>query len=153
MLAVDLDGRVESWNTQLEALDRRAAQEAVGRKLEEVLPADLVAEIAARADDERVSSLYKFPMRNRAGRNLVVNVSIAPLVGKSGERIGRLILVDDITQRMRLEEQLLQTEKLTSLGLLAAGRGARGEHAAGRDLQLHSDAGEATSQRRSAPHS
>jgi two-component system NtrC family sensor kinase len=50
----------------------------------------------------------------------VVNVSMAPLVGKSGERIGRLILIDDITQRMRLEEQLLQTEKLTSLGLLSA---------------------------------
>jgi two-component system, NtrC family, sensor kinase len=46
---------------------------------------------------------------------------MTPLVGKSGERIGRLILIDDITQRMRLEEQLLQTEKLTSLGLLAAG--------------------------------
>ena len=51
----------------------------------------------------------------------MVNVSIAPLVGKSGERIGRLILVDDITQRIRLEEQMVQTEKLTSLGLLAAG--------------------------------
>jgi signal transduction histidine kinase len=65
--------------------------------------------------------MYKHPLRNRAGRNLVVNVSIAPLVGKEGERIGRLILLDDITQRTRLEDQLLQAEKLTSLGLLAAG--------------------------------
>jgi signal transduction histidine kinase len=32
-----------------------------------------------------------------------------------------LILIDDITQRVRLEEQMVQTEKLTSLGLLAAG--------------------------------
>ena len=112
---------MESWNTQLEGLIGVPREEAVGRKLEEVLPADLMAEIAARAGDERVSSLYKFHMRNREGRNLVVNVSIAPLVGKSGERIGRLILVDDITQRMRLEEQVVQNEKLTSLGLLAAG--------------------------------
>ena len=65
--------------------------------------------------------LYKFLLRNRAGQTLVVNVSVAPLVGKSGERVGRLILLDDITQRTRLEEQLLQTEKLSSLGLLAAG--------------------------------
>ena len=121
VLAVDLDGAVESWNTQLERLIGVPRHEAVGRKLEEVLPSDLVAEIAARAGDERVSSLYKFRMRSRGGRNLVVNVSIAPLVGKSGDRIGRLILVDDITQRIRLEEQLVQTEKLTSLGLLAAG--------------------------------
>ena len=121
VLAVDLDGAVESWNTQLERLIGVPRHEAVGRKLEEVLPSDLVAEIEARAGDERVSSLYKFRMPSRGGRNLVVNVSIAPLVGKSGDRIGRLILVDDITQRIRLEEQLVQTEKLTSLGLLAAG--------------------------------
>ncbi len=121
VLAVDFSGAVESWNTQLEGLIGVPREEAVGRKLEDVLPADLTAEITARSGDERVSSLYKFAMRNRDGRNLVVNVSIAPLVGKSGERIGRLILFDDMTQRMRLEEQVFQNEKLTSLGLLAAG--------------------------------
>jgi len=121
VLAVDLEGRVESWNTQLKHLIGVPRHDAVGRKLEEVLPSDLVAEIDARAADEHVSSIYKFHLRNRAGRALVVNVSIAPLVGKAGERIGRLILLDDITQRVRLEEQLIQTEKLTSLGLLAAG--------------------------------
>jgi two-component system, NtrC family, sensor kinase len=121
VLAVDFSGAVESWNTQLEGLVGVPRQEAVGRQLEEVLPSDLMAEIAARSADERVSSLYKFPMRSRDGRNLVVNVSMAPLVGKSGNRIGRLILFDDVTQRMRLEEQVFQNEKLTSLGLLAAG--------------------------------
>jgi len=50
-----------------------------------------------------------------------LNVSITPLVSKSGERIGRLLLFDDVTQRERMEEQMSQTEKLTSLGLLAAG--------------------------------
>ena len=121
VLAVDFGGAVESWNTQLEGLIGVPREEAVGRKLEDVLPSDLMAEITARSGDERVSSLYKFHMQNREGRNLVVNVSIAPLVGKSGDRIGRLILFDDVTQRMRLEEQVFQNEKLTSLGLLAAG--------------------------------
>jgi two-component system NtrC family sensor kinase len=46
---------------------------------------------------------------------------VAPLVDKSGERLGRLLLVDDITERVQLEEQMRQTEKLSSLGLLAAG--------------------------------
>ncbi len=121
VIAVDLDGAIESWNTQLERLIGVPRHEAVGHKLDDVLPQDLMAEISARASDERVSSLYKLPIKNRGGRNLVVNVSVAPLVGKSGERIGRLILMDDITQRIRLEEQMVQTEKLTSLGLLAAG--------------------------------
>jgi PAS domain S-box-containing protein len=121
VLAVDFEGAVESWNTQLEGLIGVPREEAVGRQLEDVLPADLMAEITARSGDERVASLYKFHMRSRDGRNLMVNVSIAPLVGKSGDRIGRLILFDDVTQRMRLEEQVFQNEKLTSLGLLAAG--------------------------------
>ena len=121
VLAVDFGGAVESWNTQLEGLIGVPREQAVGRKLEDVLPSDLMAEITARSGDERVSSLYKFHMQNREGRNLVVNVSIAPLVGKSGDRIGRLILFDDVTARMRLEEQVFQNEKLTSLGLLAAG--------------------------------
>ena len=121
VLAVDLEGRIESWNTQVEQLVGVSRGDAIGRNLETVLPADMVTEIEARAADEHVSSIYKFHLRNRAGRPLVVNVSMAPLVGKAGERLGRLILVDDITQRTRLEEQLMQTEKLTSLGLLAAG--------------------------------
>jgi PAS domain S-box-containing protein len=121
VLAVDFGGAVESFNTQLEGLIGITREEAVGRKIEEVLPSELMAEIAARSGDERVSSLYKFHMQNREGRNLVLNVSIAPLVGKSGDRIGRLILFDDVTQRMHLEEQVFQNEKLTSLGLLAAG--------------------------------
>jgi two-component system NtrC family sensor kinase len=121
VLAVDFEGRIEFWNTQLEQSIGVRRADAVGRTLEEILPADLAVEIVARSEEERVTNLYKFPLRNRDGRTLVVNVSIAPLAGKSAERLGRLILVDDITQRMQLEEQLLQTEKLTSLGLLAAG--------------------------------
>jgi two-component system NtrC family sensor kinase len=121
VLAVDFEGRIEFWNTQLEQSMGVRRVDAVGRTIEEILPADLAVEIAARSQEERVTNLYKFPMRNRDGRTLVVNVSIAPLAGKSEERLGRLILVDDITQRIQLEEQLVQTEKLTSLGLLAAG--------------------------------
>jgi two-component system NtrC family sensor kinase len=121
VLAVDLNGRVESWNTQLEQLIGVPRHEAVNRQLDEVLPASLVAELAARSEEDHVSSLYKLPLRTRADRTLVVNVSIAPLVGKEGRRIGRLILLDDITQRTHMEDQLLQAEKLTSLGLLAAG--------------------------------
>jgi len=121
VLAVDFEGHIEFWNSQLERSIGVRRSDAIGRTIEEILPTDLAAEILARSEEERVTNLYKFPLRNRDGRTFVVNVSIAPLAGKSGERIGRLILVDDITQRMQLEEQLLQTEKLTSLGLLAAG--------------------------------
>ena len=121
VLTVDLEDCIESWNPQLEDLLAIPRREALRRRLQDVLPQDLVAEISSRATSDRVSGIYKFHLHTPAGRRLVINASIAPLVGKNGARLGRLILLDDITQRVRLEEQMVQTEKLTSLGLLAAG--------------------------------
>jgi PAS domain S-box-containing protein len=121
VLTVDLEDCIESWNPQLEDLLAIPRREALRRHLQDVLPQDLVAEIALRATSDHVSGIYKFHLNTPAGRRLVINASIAPLVGKNGARLGRLILLDDITQRVRLEEQMVQTEKLTSLGLLAAG--------------------------------
>jgi PAS domain S-box-containing protein len=121
VLTVDLEDRIESWNPQLEELLEIPRSSALSRNLGEVLPKDLVAEIASRAAGDHVSGIYKFRLDTEAKRHLVINASIAPLVGKNGARLGRLILLDDITQRVRLEEQMVQTEKLTSLGLLAAG--------------------------------
>ncbi len=121
VVTVDLDDGIESWNPQLENLLEISRADAIGRNLAEILPADLTAEILAHPASGSVAGIYKFHLSTRTGRHLVVNASIAPLVGKDGARLGRLILLDDITQRVRLEEQMVQTEKLTSLGLLAAG--------------------------------
>ena len=59
--------------------------------------------------------------RTPAGDIRVANIAIAPLVSKDFNVIGRLIIVDDITERIELESQLSQAEKLSSIGLLAAG--------------------------------
>ena len=120
VLAVDLDGIVESWNTHMEQLFGVARHEAVGRQLGSLLPGELAEEISARADREQITGIYKQRLQHQ-GKLLTINVSITPLVSKSGDRIGRLLLFDDVTQRERMEEQMTQTEKLTSLGLLAAG--------------------------------
>ena len=121
VLTTDLEGRVESWNPQIEELLEIPRSEAVGRNLDEVLPAELALEIDYRATAAHGSGIYKFRMKTRSNRELVINASMAPLLGKDGARLGRLILLDDITQRVRMEDQMLQNEKLTSLGLLAAG--------------------------------
>jgi two-component system, NtrC family, sensor kinase len=120
VLSVDLEGIVESWNTRMEQLFGVARQDAVGRQLRSLLPEELAGEIAARGEQEQVTGIYKQRLHHQ-GRVLTLNISITPLVSKAGERIGRLLLFDDVTQRERMEEQMSQTEKLTSLGLLAAG--------------------------------
>src|SRR5581483_6465790 len=51
----------------------------------------------------------------------ILNLAIAPLVSKDMQQIGRLIIFDDITDRDELERRLVQADKLSSIGLLAAG--------------------------------
>jgi len=68
-----------------------------------------------------IHNLYKFRLNTRAGDTRIANVAIAPLVTRKFSVIGRLIIVDDITERMELESQLSQAEKMSSIGLLAAG--------------------------------
>jgi two-component system NtrC family sensor kinase len=51
----------------------------------------------------------------------ILNLAIAPLVSKDMRQIGRLIIFDDITDRDELERRLVQADKLSSIGLLAAG--------------------------------
>ena len=121
VLTADLDDCVDSCNPQMERLLGIRRHEAIGQPLGDLLPPDLVAEIVSRAHAEHPTSVYKFRLRSRRGESFVINASFAPLVEKDGKRSGKLVLLDDITERVRMEEQMSQNEKLTSLGLLAAG--------------------------------
>src|SRR5579872_5268971 len=57
----------------------------------------------------------------RIPREVTLNIAIAPLISKHQEHIGRLIIFDDVTDRAELEKRLVQADKLSSIGLLAAG--------------------------------
>ena len=51
----------------------------------------------------------------------ILNIAIAPLVSRELQHIGRLIIFDDVTERDELERRLVQADRLSSIGLLAAG--------------------------------
>jgi PAS domain S-box-containing protein len=121
ILACDLEQRVESWNSAMEQLYGLSRSEALGKRLDQIFPPELLVEISQELGPSRALSLYKFRLRSAHGRNLVVNISTAPLVDKDERVIGRLLIMNDFTERVNLEDQLVQAEKLSSIGLLAAG--------------------------------
>ncbi len=146
ILAADLDDRVESWNSQIEGLTGIPRDVAVGRRLAELLPPELVTEFDKIRGEHGVHHIYKFTFRpeeipgelrrlasapgwggngNGSGqprvKEKILNIAVAPLVSKNLTQIGRLIIFDDITDRSELERQLIQADKLSSIGLLAAG--------------------------------
>jgi PAS domain S-box-containing protein len=121
ILALDLDDRIESWNAQMEAMYALSRAEAIGQELSAVFPADFTEALDGFRNEQGVHHLYKFPLTTRAGEQRAVNIAIAPLLSRDFVSVGRIILVDDITERVSLETQLAQADKLSSIGLLAAG--------------------------------
>ena len=121
VLALDLEDRIESWNSQMEVMYALPRSLALRRRISEVMPAAFVEEFYRVRQTPGIHNLYKFRMPTTTDETRVVNVAIAPLVTKKFNVIGRLIIVDDITERMELESQLSQADKLSSIGLLAAG--------------------------------
>jgi len=121
VLAVDLEDRIESWNSQMEVMYALPRLRAVGRPLSEVMPPAFVEEFYHVRQNSGIHNLYKFRLDTPTGETRRVNVAIAPLVTRKFSVIGRLIIVDDITERVELESQLAQADKLSSIGLMAAG--------------------------------
>jgi PAS domain S-box-containing protein len=121
VLAVDLEDRIESWNSQMEVMFAKSRSEALQKSLQEVFPAAFLEEYYRVRQSPGIHNLYKFRMGTVAGDTRVTNIAIAPLVSRDFSVIGRIIIVDDITERVELESQLSQAEKLSSIGLLAAG--------------------------------
>ena len=121
ILALDPDERIESWNSQMEVMFALPRNEALHQPLEAVFPVELVEEFRRVKDQPGVHNLYKFRLETRAEENRIANIAIAPLVSRDFRTVGRIILIDDITDQTEMEGQLAQAEKLSSIGLLAAG--------------------------------
>lgn len=125
VVVVDLEERIESWNPRMESLLGVSRDQVIGKGVSEVLPENLVREMRMRMGPDpsghsEVFRLYK--CRLKIGGDLrVVDATVTPLMDKDRGVTGRIIILDDKTERAQMEDQLAQSEKLTSIGLLAAG--------------------------------
>ncbi|MCL2659337.1 MAG: PAS domain-containing protein, partial [Acidobacteriaceae bacterium] len=121
IFAVDLDDRIESWNAQMEVMFARPRSEALRQPISRFFPPEFLSRFDSVRQEQGTHTLYKFRLAVPSGEVRVVNIAIAPLVTRDFVAIGRIVLVDDITDRIQMEAQLSQSEKLSSIGLLAAG--------------------------------
>jgi two-component system, NtrC family, sensor kinase len=126
LLAVDSDGRITRCNTTAEDLFGVQRDEAVGHRVEELFAADFAETLAqllgkSRWNLQEVRHAYKIHAATRDNTSFILNIAVAPLRSPEGERTGAILVLEDVTSRVSLEEQLQQREKLSSIGLLAAG--------------------------------
>jgi two-component system, NtrC family, sensor kinase len=122
LLVAGLDDRVLRWNPALERIYGVPRAEAVGRPLDALFDEPFVAALRA-GRDEGEGTMFRVPLQSRHpdARLLLVNTAITPLRTPDGAVAGTIVIVEDTTSRVKLEEQLQISEKMASIGLLAAG--------------------------------
>ena len=149
VMVINLSGRITNWNGALEEVYGLRRDETIGRRIIEVFEPEMLRalrELMARSQWQQGHhngasngngsngtngfsngsagepvTIYKFRARSADDRDLTLNISLAPLQSKTSEIEGTLVAIEDVTERIRLEEQLQQSDKLSSIGLLAAG--------------------------------
>ena len=124
IVVLDGEGRVHTANPAFGALVGRPEETLRGLRFEDVvpgvhLPAESAPEtsVSARADEDEERTV-EARFRNAQGDERDVRVSVSAFHGAPDRRV---VLVDDVTDRVRAERALAERERLASLGVLAAG--------------------------------
>jgi len=120
LIGVDDKGRVTQWNDEAQHVTGISADEAEGKMLTQVFP-------RLSSEMDRVQyAISSHKQQFDSNRPLELNgethyedVTIYPLSTNGTE--GAVIRLDDVTKQVRLEEAVIQSEKMLSVGGLAAG--------------------------------
>ncbi|MCP4350093.1 MAG: PAS domain S-box protein [Desulfobacterales bacterium] len=120
LMGVDSDGRVTQWNLEAEKKTGIKAAEAQGLMLADVFP-----QLAVKTEEVQQAVRDCKPYRKKKvatesnGETRYSDITVYPLIANGAE--GAVIRIDDVTRQVRIEEMMIQTEKMMSVGGLAAG--------------------------------
>lgn len=120
LVGMDPQGRITEFNIQAEKKTGLNRHEARGRRFVEVFPtlANQIDKVMTALRERKPQKIEKFSTQ-KDGETVYSDVMIYPLVADGVD--GAVIRLDDVTMRVRLEKMMVQTEKMMSVGGLAAG--------------------------------
>lgn len=126
LLVIGPQDRVIRWNAALERLYGLPRLSAMGQSIDRLFDAQVVdLLLAERREHPGGHTTFRVPIVARGlqdGQQRLVNVTTVPLQSVvGGAAAGTIVIFEDITERTQMEEQLRISEKMASLGLLAAG--------------------------------
>ncbi|QJB56659.1 ABC transporter substrate binding protein [Pseudodesulfovibrio sp. zrk46] len=120
LVGIDKECRVTLWNRTAEETTGIPVSEADGRTLTEVLPRmkSVMNEVEESIRLRKFKHIQKLSHQGQTGMHYE-DVTVYPLVTGASE--GAVVRLDDVTDRINLERMMIQSEKMMSLGGLAAG--------------------------------
>lgn len=119
----NLSGIITSWNRAAERIFGYSEEEIVGCSILTLIPPDLQSEeqtIIEKIQSGQRIDHYETVRLTKNGERLDVSLTISPLKNSSGKIIGASKVLRNITERKRLERNLLQAEKIAATGKMAA---------------------------------
>src|SRR5579875_2435870 len=123
IVSKDLNGTILTWNDAAAQMFGYSAQEIIGRNVRCLIPGELQHEeemiLSKIRSGERISH-YETVRVKKNGQQFDVSITISPLINDQGKVIGASKIARDITERKRLEKQLIESEKLAATGRMAA---------------------------------
>jgi PAS domain S-box-containing protein len=126
LLVIGPGDHVIRWNASLERLYGLTRSSVLGKTPDRLFDAhvlELLSSIRREYPDGHTA--FRVPINARGpreGQTLLVNITTVPLQSVAGGATsGTIVILEDITERTQMEEQLRISEKMASLGLLAAG--------------------------------
>ncbi len=120
LLAIDTDKNIISFNQTAEWVLQVKALEVIGKKADEILPPQLECLTAElETEEELIEKEIECPVTD--GRRIPMDVSVSRLEDDDGTAMGHIILFRDLTEIQELKGEVERTQRLASLGRLAAG--------------------------------
>ena len=123
IIVTDLGDIVTFWNHGAEQISGWSSDEAVGRRLDDVLGigSQIGNDAARKALKGEHEWRGEFHLLNKIGKLFVLEISASVICDKEGVPIARLKIGTDVTAKRHLEEQFLRVQRLESIGMLASG--------------------------------
>ncbi len=120
LIGLNAEGIITQWNKQAEKLTGVMATNAIDHSIKDIFPqlAVFVMDIYRILESRKAQKETK---RNLTINNktIIVDIAIYPIISDSPP--GVVIRIDDISDRVKIEEMMIQSEKMMSVGGLAAG--------------------------------
>lgn len=123
IISTNLDGIITSWNRAATRVFGYSTEEIVGRTILTLIPEDLKNEEARIMESIRTGQRienYETVRVTKDGKRFDVSLSISPVMDEKGKVIGGSKIFRDISDRKRIEQSLLQAEKIAATGRMAA---------------------------------
>jgi two-component system sensor histidine kinase HydH len=120
ILAIGIDGKITSFNQAAETLLKYSAEETVGKEADAVLPESLRVLVDELDSGDQILSRAVDCTRSD-GKTVPLEVTATILRGDEGDSLGDVLLFRDLTEIRKLRREVERSQRLASLGRLAAG--------------------------------